>query len=182
VAYYAAPFTFDFSTSLIEVDNGTTDVACIDLYTAIKAAQASQEGIQYERIGSGSGLIELGPGVQVGLTVELLGLWQLHFQPGNYIARVSGGNLVGGPGGDPVAYSSGVQSLIIQSAASTVVTAGGSIPTALSNAILQIDEVHRIHGLKAGEPMTVTPTSRHSGNIAQTIGGDGTTISTVTRV
>ena len=32
---------------------------------------------------------------------------------------------VGGPGGDPIAYSAGVQTLLIQSAASTVVTADG---------------------------------------------------------
>jgi hypothetical protein len=132
--YYIAPFTFDFDASRIEVDAGSSDVDCAALYTAIKEAQASQEGIIYERIAAGSGLSELGPGVQVGLTVELLGSWQLRFAQGNYIARVAGGNLIGGPGGDPIAYSAGVQTLLIQSAASTVVTAGGSVPTAAQNA------------------------------------------------
>jgi hypothetical protein len=50
-----------------------------------------------------------------------LGSWQLRFPAGNYIARIAGGNLVGGPGGDPIAYTAGVQALLIQSAASTVV-------------------------------------------------------------
>jgi hypothetical protein len=59
-----------------------------------------------------------------------LGDWQLSFPVGNYVATVAGGNFVGGPGGDPIAYSAGVQTLIIQSAASTVVTAGGSVPSA----------------------------------------------------
>jgi hypothetical protein len=59
-----------------------------------------------------------------------LGSWQLYFQPGNYIARVAGGNLIGGPSGDPIAYSAGVQALLIQSANATIVTASGSIPTA----------------------------------------------------
>ena len=122
--YYIAPFTFNFGTSLINVDAGVDDVDCIVLYSAIKLAQASEEGIIYDRIGKGSGLSALGPGVQVGLTVELLGAWQLRFTTGNYIARVAGGNLIGGPGGDPIAYSSGVQTLLIQSAASTVVTTG----------------------------------------------------------
>jgi hypothetical protein len=134
MSFYSAPFTFNFLTELIAVDGGTTDILCADLYTAIKAAQASAEGIQYPKIGEGSGLIELGPGVEVGLTVELLGNWQLSFATGNYVARVAGGNLVGGPGGDPVAYSAGVQTLLIQSAASTVVTEGGSVPTAAQNA------------------------------------------------
>lgn len=127
--FYAAPFTFDFGASKIEVDAGVVDVDVDALYDALKLAQASQEGILYERIGAGSGLNNLGPGVQVGLTVELLGAWQVRFPTGNYIARVAGGNLIGGPGGDPIAYSAGVQTLLIQSAASTVVTQGGSIPT-----------------------------------------------------
>jgi hypothetical protein len=126
--YYSAPFTFNFTTSLIDVDIGVTDVDCIDLYTAIKLAQASEEGIIYDRIGQGSGLNTLGAGVQVGLTVELLGSWQLQFPAGSYIARVAGGNLIGGPGDDPIAYSAGVQTLLIQSAASTVVTSVADNP------------------------------------------------------
>jgi hypothetical protein len=107
------------------VDVGVQDVDCATLYTAIKAAQASVEGIIYDRIGRGSGLNILGPGVQVGLTVEVLGDWQLRFPAGNYVARIAGGNFIGGPGGDPIAYTAGVQTLLIQSAASTVVTEGG---------------------------------------------------------
>ena len=129
--YYSAPFTFNFQTTLVEVDSGVVDVDCNVLYDAIKLAQWSEEGIIYDRIGKGSGLNDLGPGVQVGITVELLGTWQLKFPAGNYVARIAGGNLVGGPGDDPVAYSAGVQALLIQSANATVVTASGSIPTAI---------------------------------------------------
>lgn len=139
MSYYVAPFTFDFAASLIRVDAGVSDVICLDLYAAIKEAQSSQEGILYEHLGSGSGLVNLGPGVEVGITVELLGNWQLQFPAGNYVARVSGGNLVGGPGGDPIAYTAGVQVLLIQSAASTVVLSGGGSGTvdnaAIANAV-----------------------------------------------
>jgi len=134
MAFYVAPFTFDFTASKLDVDAGVTDVDCATVYAAIKVAQASEEGIIYDRIGKGSGLNTLGPGVQVGLTVELLGAWQLRFPAGNYIARIAGGNFIGGPGGDPIAYTAGVQTLLIQSAASTVVTAGGSVPSAAQNA------------------------------------------------
>lgn len=129
MSVYIAPFTFHFDTSLINVDGGITDIDCADLYDATKSAQASEEGIAFGQIAEGSGLVNLGPGVAVGLTVELLGNWQLAFAAGNYIARVAGGNLVGGPAGDPVAYTAGVQTLLIQSAASTVVTEGGAVPT-----------------------------------------------------
>ena len=45
----------------------------------------------------------------------------------------------------------------------------------------EIDEMYLIHGLKDGETLTVTPTSRTAGAIAQTIGGDGTSTTTVSR-
>jgi hypothetical protein len=190
MSYYSAPFTFKFTESVIDVDSGATDIDCQDLYTACKLAQASEEGIIYGRIAAGSGLNSLGPGVQVGITVELLESWQLRFPTGNYIARVSGGNLIGGPGGDPIAYTAGVQTLLIQSAASTVVTAGGSIPTAAQNAaavrtelsleLLRTTELAKVHGLVTGDPLTVTPTTRTAGSVTQTISTVGTT-TTVTR-
>jgi hypothetical protein len=170
--YYLAPFTFDFQASLISVDAGVNDIECITLYSAIKLAQASEPGIIYDRIAKGSGLSALGPGVQVGLTVEILGSWQLRFPAGNYIARVAGGNLIGGPGGDPIAYTAGVQTLLIQSAASTVVTEGGSVPTAAENAAAMLaaaqatpihSDVQRVNGVEitgtgvAGDSMRPVP-------------------------
>lgn len=134
--FISAPYTFDFASSIIDVDSGISDVDCVDLYLACKLAQASEEGIIHERIAAGSGLVGLGGGVAVGLTVALLGDWQLRFASGNYVARVAGGNLVGGPGGDPIAYSPGVQTLLIQSAASTVVATGGSALTPAESAKL----------------------------------------------
>ena len=140
-------YTFTFTTSRIDVAPGVVDVDCADLYLACKLAQASEEGIQYERLARGSGIVGLGGSVQVGLTVELLGNWQLRFPSGNYVARVAGGNLVGGPAGDPIAYTAGVQTLLIQSAASTVVSAGGAVPTAqqVAAAVLSAAEASPIH-------------------------------------
>jgi len=46
---------------------------------------------------------------------------------------------------------------------------------------IQIDELHKLQGLDTVSPLTVTPTSRTAGTIAQTITGDGETTSTVTR-
>lgn len=138
MAFYSAPFTFDFASSIIQVDDGVVDVDVLDLYAATRDARASEEGILYDAIATGSGLVSLGDGVAVGLTVNLMGNWQTRFAPGSYIAKVTNGNLVGGPGGDPIAYSAGVQVLLIQSAAATVVTVsgsgGGDAPTAAENA------------------------------------------------
>lgn len=146
---YFAPFTFNFSTSQILVDGGTVTLTAAGIYTAVKQAQETEEGIIYPRIATGTGLNALSPGVQVGLTVELLGNWQLKFPDGNYTAIVRDGNLIGGPLADPIAYSNGVQIVLIQSAAAVVTTATtadpwltplpGAYPTGSAGAILGLD-------------------------------------------
>ena len=45
-----------------------------------------------------------------------------------------------------------------------------------------IAELAQLHGLVVGTDLVVTPTSRTAGSVVQTITGDGTTISTVSRV
>lgn len=114
----------DYQDELIYVTSPQTDVLVQDLVDAIRDAEYTEEGICYPKIADASGKQSLGEGVQVGITLELLDNWQVKFWDGNYIAKVSGGNLVGGPGGDPIAYSAGVQVLLIQSAASTIIDLG----------------------------------------------------------
>lgn len=124
-------YSFDFKNELINITSPQTEVSIQDLIDEIRTAEASEEGIQYDVIAGASGKESLGSGVSVGITVELLGNWQLKFWSGSYIAKITGGNLVGGPSGDPVAYTAGVQVLLIQSAASTVVSVstGGALTT-----------------------------------------------------
>jgi hypothetical protein len=45
----------------------------------------------------------------------------------------------------------------------------------------KVTEFHKIQGLDASAPMTVTPSSRVAGDITLAITGDGETTSTVTR-
>ena len=127
MAFYSAPFTFDFNESIIAVETGANHVDCIALYEAVKRAQSSEEGVAYARIAAGSGLTELAPGVRTGLTVVLFGAWRLKFPPGDYVATIDGGNLLGGLNGDPLAPSPGVTIVLVQSAAATVIDAGGGI-------------------------------------------------------
>ena len=143
MAFYLAPYTIDWDLEQVLVDAGALNVLCRDLWIACRAAQATREGIGYEPIASGSGLTSLGPGVATGLTVEFLGDWQLKFPEGNYIARVAGGNLVGGPGGDPIAYSAGVQALLIQSASGTVIDPSTPVPSAAQNAAATVAAIQQ---------------------------------------
>lgn len=160
MSYSVPPFTFEFDTSRIRVDINSPDVSVIDLYRAIQVARSSEEGMLYDAIGIGSGLVDLGAGTKVGLTVALLGSWQVKFAEGAYIARVSEGNLVGGPGDDPIAYSAGVQVLLIQSAASTVVEVndgGGSTGGGLTAAQVW---AHPNRTLTNGNPVVLNPGER----------------------
>ncbi len=57
-----------------------------------------------------------------------------------------------------------------------------NVRTELTPELTEITEVHAIHGLDIANALTVTPTSRTSGAITQSITGDGTTNTVVTRV
>ena len=118
----AVAITFDHNNSLINITSPQNTLSCQDLLNAIRVEEASATGIWYEQIATASGKEDLGSGVNVGMTVALIEPWQVKFWAGNYIAKVAGGNLVGGLGGDPIAYSAGVQVLLVQSAAATIVT------------------------------------------------------------
>ena len=69
MSYATTPFVFDFVGSRLHVDVGATDVSVIDIYDSAKIARASEEGILYDAIATGSGLVDLGGGTAVGLTV-----------------------------------------------------------------------------------------------------------------
>ena len=66
-------------------------------------------------------------------------------------------------------------------AASAVTEIATGVRTELATELTAITELHLIHGLKNGSTLTVTPTSRSAGAVSQTIGGDGTTSTTVSR-
>ena len=126
-------YEFDFINNLINITNPQTDVTIQELINEIREVEDDLYNIQYHQIAEATGKQDLGGGVAVGITLELLNDWQLKFWEGNYVAKITGGNLVGGIAGDPVAYSAGVQVVIIQSAASTVVTVGDGPLTSEQN-------------------------------------------------
>jgi len=128
--------SFDHTLQTIAITSPQDTLACQDLIDAIREEEASERGILYDPIATASGKEDLGNGVYVGMTVNLLSPWQVKFWEGNYIAKIAGGNLVGGILGDPVAYSAGVQVLLIQSAASTVVVTSDGLNSAQA-ALLQ---------------------------------------------
>ena len=122
-------YVFDFQNTLIEITSPQTDVDIQDLINEIRTVEATTQGIAYPRIADASGKEILSAGVNVGITVELQNGWQLHFWVGAYTASITGGNLVGGLAGDPIAYSADVQVVLIQSANATIVSSGSGLST-----------------------------------------------------
>ena len=122
-------YVFDFQNTLIEITSPQTDVDIQELIDEIRTAEATTEGMAYAKIANAAGKESLGPGITVGITVELQNGWQLHFWEGAYVATIAGGNLVGGPAGNPVAYTNDVQVVLVQSANATIVSTGGSALT-----------------------------------------------------
>lgn len=120
---------FNFHTQIIDVTSPQTSVVIQDLLNAIRAEEYEHRGMGYPKIADASGKESLGGGVQTGITVNLYPDWQIKFWEGNYQAEIKGGNIVGGLGGNPIAYTPGVQVKLVQSAASTIVTSGGSALT-----------------------------------------------------
>jgi hypothetical protein len=79
----------------------------------------------------------------------------------------------------------GMASANLDTQLAAIPTAAGNasaVRTELTPELTEITEVHAIHGLDLANALTVTPTSRTSGAITQTITGDGTTNTVVTRV
>jgi hypothetical protein len=117
----------DWDNKQILVTSPQSDVLVQNLIDFIRAAEDDEEGIVVPQIAAASGKESLGGSVATGITLELLDDWQLKFWAGSYTATISGGNLIGGISGDPVAYTAGVQVVIIQSAASTIVVTGSGV-------------------------------------------------------
>ena len=117
-------YVFNYHIQIIDITFPQTEVDCQDLINEIRNAEQDNIGMAYPKIADATGKDDLGGGVLTGITIYLYPNWQLRFWEGDYTARITGGNLVGGPGGDPIAYTPGVQVVLVQSASSTIVNAG----------------------------------------------------------
>jgi len=136
--------SFDFQNTIIDISSPQVELDVQDLVNAIRTVEATVEGIAYPHILNASGKEVLadpaGGTVRVSITADIQGDWQLRFWVGDYTATIYGGNLVGGLGDDPVAYSAGVQVLLIQSAYATLVSTGESgLTSEESTKLLSLD-------------------------------------------
>ena len=121
---------FNYYTQIIDVTSPQTDVDIQILLNAIRDAEDEGIGMVYPKIADADGKQDLGGGVITGITLYLYPNWQIRFWAGTYTAHITGGNLIGGPGDNPIAFTAGVQVILVQSASSTLVFGTGGLTQA----------------------------------------------------
>jgi hypothetical protein len=151
---------FNFYTQLIEVEAPQTEISVQDLINQIRQEEMSDLGMIFSKIADATGKDSLGGTVYTGITVFLYPNWQIKFWQGSYTAEIGGGNLVGGAGGNPVAYTPGVNVQIIQSASSTLLT----------GSLTQEEHDKLMTGLDTSVPEAVWSESLQNYNTAGTAG------------
>jgi len=129
----ALPLTFNFITNIIEVPSPDTTLDIQYLLNQVRNAEDeltasgivyNEPPIVYSKIADAVGKDDIGGGVFTGITLRLLNNWQVRFEarPGPTYVQVSvtGGNLVGGLAGNPIATTAFTQVKQVSSAASTI--------------------------------------------------------------
>jgi hypothetical protein len=121
----AQPLVFDFYNSIIEVPAPDTSLDIQYLINQIRDTEDElTPGMDHAKIADASGKDDLGGGVYTAITVRLLDNWRVRFEARTELTQcvISGGNLVGGPGGNPVAPSAFTQVIQLSSASGTIST------------------------------------------------------------
>lgn len=123
----ALPLVFDFYNSIIEVPAPDTTLDVQYLLDQIRDTEDElTPGMAYPKIANASGKDSLGGGVYTVITVTLLDNWRVRFEaragPSTEQMIISGGNLVGGPGGNPIAPSAYTQVVNLSSVSGTIAT------------------------------------------------------------
>ena len=159
-------YVFNYHTQIIDITAPQTTVEIQELANEIRNAEFQYIGMAYPKIADMFGKENLGGGVVTGITLYLYPDWQIRFWEGNYTATITGGNLIGGLNNNPIAYTPGVQVVIVQSASSTLVFGTGGLTTDEHNKLMtgldisipdavwdEILSAHQIQG-SAGRELT----------------------------
>lgn len=169
--------TFDGINKIIQVNFGETDLNVqIDIYSDWKEWSQLEDNLKFEQA-----LTAIGgdptPTGSVGITYFLENDWKIKPYSGEHILRVTG-NLYARDGSDPFVPADGIFQVTIAQVVSNIVDIATSELGETQNT--QLDELHKLSGLDAANPLVVGSTNRSAGStIDQDI--SGTDPVTVTR-
>ena len=140
-----ALLVFDFVNKKIIVPDTDTTLNVQYLVDRTREVEDDfQNAMSQTSILSATGKDNLGGGVYTGITANLLDGWQVKFadRTGSEVqCFISGGNLVGGPAGNPIAVSTNVR--VVQISSSAAVIAKSETDTNLFYAIEGLRKTHR---------------------------------------
>jgi len=140
--YTEGTLTFNFETEVITASTSITTLEIQDLVNGCRESEASTLGMAYSKICNASGkeYLDTDNGIQVGITIVLLGNWKIHSQKISGVFKVLGGNLVQVSGGDPFIPNLLITYVNILSAASTIVqvSTGSGLSTAEHNKLFSV--------------------------------------------
>lgn len=136
---------YDFVNQIITVPLPDTNLDLQYLVDQTRDAEDNSEpGMAYGQILEAFGKQDLGGGVLVGITVVLLENWRVKFAdrpPGDTVSvRISGGNLVGDAGHNPVAPSAYTQVTLANSSSATIAT-----PSSDTNLLYLVESLRGSH-------------------------------------
>lgn len=144
----------------------------------INAIMAGEEGIVFETPITHNTPVTVA-GTTFARTIEVIGGYSVTFTPDSqFTVRLAGSNNNIFDVENGILNQNQVQ-LIAQNSAGLITVTSGSGLSATQDTRLK--ELYELQGLQSGSPMTVTPTSRSAAAVSQTISGDATTTTTVTR-
>ncbi len=119
---------FDKNNLLITVEDPATTIAIQDLHDEIRLFEEVNPNLEVGQIMNASGKQDLGGGVTVGITLELINDWRLQFEaragPTTVACTVTGGNLVAinQYGNNPINATAYTQVTISQASSATIAT------------------------------------------------------------
>jgi hypothetical protein len=170
-----ADFLFNGTTKTITEPAGSGNTSyevTQDLYSAWKRWVLEDDGALYPNAFIVEGGTPIGDsGLFTGTTYILVNGWKIQAANHNHQLTLVG-NIYSSDGVVAVAPPTASATLFVSSTvgAQGVATAGSNVNEATLQEIRQaVSELHKIHGLKLGEPLVVSPGSRTAGLIEQTI-------------
>lgn len=123
---------FDTANKVIGVGSPATEVTVQNLINAIRDFEDSPEGMTMASIAKAAGKEDLGGGVSVGITLELINDWRIQFEERtDWInCYIKGGNLVATNSydNDPIKPSAYVSVVISQSSSAVSITTDDDNP------------------------------------------------------
>lgn len=176
--------TFDGPTKVITLSSGTITLDVADLYSRWKdfvAAGNAQYLAAFNTVGGET--INASAGTEVPLYAFLTNGWRIKPQEANHTLNVVGGVLLVDGGGDPFNNTTGsfvVRINYQQPVQAITVATGGGGGGLTTDQATWLEELHKIHGLKTGSPLSVSTTARAVTGITQSISESAGTV-TVSR-